>query len=86
MKVEITIRDYEPWRGLELIWEKGHIIKTEITNEMDIRILGNQEGLTSLARHLLTLAQPGVPQGSHIHLDEWNSLEKDSIQLILEKI
>ena len=39
----------------------------------------------SLARHLLVLAQEEAPSGCHIHLDEFNSLEDGSVELILDK-
>lgn len=48
-------------------------------------ISANNEGLLSLARHLLTLVQNEVPIGTHIHLDEYNLLEEGSIDLIVEK-
>lgn len=51
----------------------------------EVLISANNEGLLSLANHLLTLAQKEVPIGSHIHLDEYNSLEEGSIDLIIEK-
>ena len=43
-------------------------------------------GLRSLARLLLTLAQDGVPQHHHIHLDESNALEDGSATLIIERM
>ena len=46
---------------------------------------GEKSGLISLARHLLTLAQDSVPKHSHIHLDEYNSLEEGSAELINQK-
>ena len=49
-------------------------------NEVAIR--ANKSGLISLARHLLTLVQDSVPKHSHIHLDEYNSLEEGSAELI----
>lgn len=49
-------------------------------------ISANREGLLSLANHLLNLAQAEVPCGTHIHLDEYNSLEDGSLDLIVEKI
>ncbi|MBR4163697.1 MAG: hypothetical protein IKR11_09260 [Solobacterium sp.] len=46
-------------------------------------ITANREGLISLANILLTLADE--QSGSHIHLDQYNSLEDGSAELILEK-
>ena len=43
-----------------------------------------KEGLLSLANHLATLAdQEG---NDHFHLDEHNSLEEGSAELIIEKV
>ena len=36
----------------------------------DVVISGNREGLETLARIALTLAQKDVTTGSHVHLDE----------------
>jgi len=86
MKIELTIPDFSPSTGLRTDWENAFILKSEITEGGEIRITGNQNGLISLARHLLTLAQPSVPQGYHLHYDTWNSLEEGSKELIVEKI
>ena len=45
-------------------------------------ISANREGLLSLAKQLETLAK----EGGHYHLDEHNSLEEGSTELIIEKI
>lgn len=47
-------------------------------------IAANREGMLSLANILIDLAdsQPG----DHIHLDEYNSLEEGSAELIIERI
>lgn len=84
MKKEIEIREYKSNSGLQLSWENNFIIKTEFENNEFI-ISANTQGLTSLANHLLNLAQDEVPNGSHIHLDEYNSLEDGSIDIVLEK-
>lgn len=52
----------------------------------EVVISANREGLISLANHLLNLAQTDVPCGTHIHLDENNSLEDGSQSIIIEKI
>ncbi|WP_420330042.1 Imm32 family immunity protein [Parachlamydia acanthamoebae] len=38
-----------------------------------------------MANHLLNLAQEKVPTNCHFHLDENNSLEKGSTELIIQK-
>ncbi len=70
--------------GLLLVWETGFSIKCSVEAE-NVRIEANREGLISLARHLLTLAQENVPEFTHIHFDENNSLEDGSSELIIVK-
>lgn len=84
MKQEIEIVQYDANNGIQFSWEENFAI--EVKNEGgEVIISANNEGLLSLAKHLLTLAQNGVPIGTHIHLDEYNSLEEGSIGLIFEK-
>lgn len=45
----------------------------------------NAAGLKTLAGHLLTLAQDGTPDGTHLHLEEGNGLEAGSVGLVLER-
>lgn len=84
MKQEIEITQYDAKKGIQFNWEKNFAIKVKNEND-EVIISANSEGLLSLARHLLTLAQNEVPVGTHIHLDEYNSLEEGSIDLIVEK-
>ena len=80
----IKTLDYCTEKGLQLQWEKGFAISVNaLENEVTIR--ANKSGLISLARHLLTLAQDSAPKHSHIHLDEYNSLEEGSAELINQK-
>ena len=57
---------------------------TSFDNE--ILISANKAGLVSLANHLLALAQDDVKIGTHIHFDDLNSLEENSVGLIIEKV
>lgn len=85
MKVELEIEDYNRQSGLQLKWEQGFTI--EVKNEdNEMVIYSNKEGLISLARHLLMLAQDGVKEGTHIHLDKYNSLEEDSVDLVIQRL
>jgi hypothetical protein len=83
MEIKLTILEYSD-QGLQLEWEEGFEIKTAIING-DIVISANKAGLISLARHMLTLAQDVVPVGHHLHFDEFNCLEEDSAELIIER-
>ena len=66
-----------------MIWEDGFIIAVKAKQNAVI-ISANKEGLLSLANHLTSLAQDNAP-GAHFHLDEHNSLEENSTELIVEK-
>lgn len=83
--MEIDVSEYNVNTGLRLCWCDGYSVKIS-TNDNEVIISANREGLVSLVNHLLNLAQKDVPCGSHIHLDEYNSLEDGSLDLIIEKI
>ncbi len=83
--MEIDIPEYNVNTGLRLCWSYGYSILVS-TNDNEVVISANREGLLSLANHLLNLAQKDVPCGTHIHLDENNSLEDGSNPIIIEKI
>ena len=67
---------------MDLVWEDGFMIRIRTEGKETI-ISANKDGLVSLAHHLLVLAEE--TPGSHIHLDEYNSLEEGSSGLIIEK-
>ncbi len=81
-EIKISIPEYD--NGVECVWEENFKIKTSAPFDT-LTIEANREGLISLARHLLHLAQDDVPNGSHFHLDEYNSLEDGSLELIISK-
>ncbi|MBB6502633.1 hypothetical protein [Pedobacter cryoconitis] len=83
MEIKLTIPEYSD-KGLQYEWENGFEIKTRINNG-EIIISANKAGLISLAKQMLTLAQDSVPIGYHMHFDEYNSLEEESVELIIEK-
>lgn len=85
MEIKLTIPAYSSINGLRLDWEEDFEIFSSVENDT-ITIRANPAGLISLAKHLLTLAHAEVPTGSHVHLDELNSLEANSVEVILEKI
>ena len=68
---------------MDFTWDDGFAIS--VRHELDaVVISANREGLVSLARHLQALADE--PGRSHFHLDECNSLEDGSCELIIEKV
>ena len=84
MNLEINLPVYSEELGLQSSWEPGFEIAVKVTQSEAV-ISANKQGLISLAKQLLILAQDEVPKGSHFHLDETNTLEQESISLILEK-
>lgn len=82
-KIVFEIPEYNPNKGIEYTWEDGFEIST-VANSGTIKITANKEGLISLAKHLLTLAE--IPSDGHLHYDDINSLEDGSIELIIDKI
>ena len=67
---------------MEIKWIDGSMIRVK-TDDGTTIISANKEGLLSLAEQLTSLAQE--TSGSHIHYDEYNSLEEGLAELIIEK-
>ena len=83
MEIKIEVPEYgKP--GFKIHWEDDSAIRCTIEGTQVI-IDANKGGLISLARHLLELAQDNVPHHTHFHLDEFNSLEDGSSELIIVK-
>ena len=78
--MEINVPTYG--RTFSFEWEDGFAIKCTLEDSA-VLIEANKEGLISLARHLLELAQDHVPEYTHFHLDAFNSLEENSNELII---
>ena len=85
MICSLNIPDYSPDTGVVLNWENDFQIKVS-AQDAEVLIEANKDGLVSLANHLLNLAQPSVPTGTHIHLDKYNYLEEGSSDLVIGKI
>jgi hypothetical protein len=81
--ITMQIPEFE-W-SFKFSWQENKKIKVYIEDGRQILILSNKEWLISLANHLLNLAQDSVPNHYHIQLDEYNSLEDWSFELIIEK-
>lgn len=56
MDMEMDIPEYNVNTGLRLCWSDGYSIKIS-TNDNEVIISANREGLLSLAHNLLNLAQ-----------------------------
>ena len=68
---------------MDVPWEDAFEIRVS-AGEGRATVSANPEGLRSLAAILEELAED--EPGSHIHLDEHNSLEDGSCELIIERI
>ncbi len=64
-------------------WDDGFTIKVNVDKDTVV-VSANKEGLHSLAKQLMALADSDV--GSHIHYDEYNSFESGSNEMIIQKI
>ena len=70
---------------MEFKWEDGFMIATKIEADGAIVISANAAGLRSLANLFMALADEESTR-SHFHLDEYNSLEDHSVELVVEKM
>ena len=68
---------------MKIKWHDGFSVKVKAGNG-EVCISANREGLLSLAKQLSEMAEMDV--GTHVHYDEYNSLEEGSAQLIVEKV
>ena len=84
MKINLEIPIYTKETGVKCEWELGFEIVIKYEKGIT-KLVANKEGLVSLAKILLTLAQDEVSAGCHLHLDEYNSLDTGSSELIIEK-
>ena len=70
---------YSPPRGVCLAWRSDWAILI-VAGDRVLRVFANQDGFMSLASICAVLAQPGMPDGNHVHLDEGMDLEEGSIE------
>ena len=84
--MNISVPIYNKNNGFKFEWENGFRLECEYDGYNTLIIKANSEGLISLARHLLEMSQVDVPSGTHIHLDESNSLTDGSNEIIIEKL
>lgn len=67
---------------MKIEWIDGFRISVRTENDVTV-ISANKEGLLSLAEILKRISEE--ESGTHLHLDEHNSLEDGSKELIIEK-
>ena len=68
---------------MHIEWEQDYLIKVGV-RDGEVTISANREGLLSLSRIFADLAEE--KPGTHIHLDEHNSLKEGSTELIVERL
>ena len=68
---------------MKIEWIDGFEIRVSSDGD-EVVIAANREGLLSLAAQLTALAEESP--GSHIHYDEYNSLEDGSAGMIIENV
>ena len=85
MKITISVPDYNRFEGLRIPWVDNHFIEVSL-DENCVYIRANSEGLETLARQMLTLAQIDVPIGRHINLTGESGLVLGSLDLEIHKI
>jgi hypothetical protein len=84
MEITLKFKEYSRQTGAVGTWVDGYEIDVSV-HDGEVLISANREGLLSLATHLVTLAQDGVPSGHHFHLDPGYGVEPDSNGLILQR-
>ena len=71
---------------MKIDWHGDFRIESKIEGDGAIVISANKDGLITLARQMLAMADDSDPAGFHIHYDESSSLEDGSTEIIIEKI
>jgi len=83
MRVEISVPQYSRDKDLVVEWEPEPVIRA--THQPDgMHVQANRDGCVTLARIFLSLAQDGVPNGVHLHLESSNGLTDDSSPWTIE--
>ena len=68
---------------MEIEWADGAELRVRIDHGAAV-ISANREGLLSLAKQLTAMAE--AAPGTHIHYDEYNSLEDGSSEMIIDHV
>ncbi|MDA1368276.1 hypothetical protein [Glycomyces algeriensis] len=88
-EVTVRVKPYDRSTGVVSWWEPNaqlsvSIVEFSFGREIDIQ--GNRDGLVSLARFLLTLAQDEVPNGRDILLDsEELDGESETLRILIQE-
>ena len=83
MKITVELPDYDG-DAVDVIWEEGARISIH-TDESSVTVRANAGGLLSLGRQMLYLARNDLPDGAHIHYDDFFTGQQLPYELIIEK-
>jgi len=85
----VDLARYSKATGMQLNWVEDYRLRVRVLGDADrgyeVVIEGNAAGLHSLGQHLLSLSQPDVPEGFHLHLDQETVLDAPSAELVLDR-
>jgi len=84
MKIQIQIPEYSEDHGITRTWEDGYEICAKILGN-EFVLIANKEGLITLAKHLLALAQDNIESGFHFHYEDYHGLEDGSVSFVIER-
>ena len=85
MQINIDLGTYSTEGGLQLTWVPGYMLRVTSAGG-EVSITANEQGLRSLAQHLLTLAEAHVPPGVHAHMEPGLELDDDSAPFVIGKV
>lgn len=86
MKVILEIPSYDPDNGIEVLWKDSGRMQIYVSSD-GVHICANPDALMSLARQMIYFAKNSLPEGSHVHFDDFfcKGLEGE-YELILSKM
>lgn len=84
MELKIIIPDYDG-EAMDVIWQKNSYYTVDIFDD-EVQLKVNSLGLISIAQQMLYMAYNDLPEGSHIHYDEFFTKLNNKYSLIIEKI
>ena len=84
MKIELEIPDYDGV-GTDVIWEDGADYSLAVCED-SVVLRANRSGMLSFAKQLLYFACSDLPQGAHVHYDEFFTGHVHDYELILEEM
>ena len=86
MKLLIDLPDYCEEHGFVFKWEENSWIKVAITDDLEVHLIANKNGLVSMAYQFLNLSQDVFPSGCDFYLTDADALEEGSYELWVQKI